>query len=98
MPEHFPTPTEHGYARLLNAPRRKRSDRADRPLIAIDPLLESRHKACVVASKRPERVSRLPSHCQLTARLLERKERRVNARENFGMSAQVVDKEWRGEH
>jgi hypothetical protein len=74
MPERFATLTETGRAPLSNATERGRSDRADRPLIAIDPLLESRHKACGIALNAPERASRLASHGQLTPRLLERKE------------------------
>src|ERR1700716_2065675 len=98
MREHFPTLTEHGCARLLNAPRRRRSDRADRPLIAIDPLIESRHKGYAFALNTPELASRHSSHVQYPPRPRERKNHRVSHRENFGMSAQRFDKEWRGQH
>src|SRR5437899_3617422 len=54
MPERFPTRTAHGCEWFLNAPRRERSDRADGPLIAIDPLLEARHKAYGFALNTPE--------------------------------------------
>jgi hypothetical protein len=74
MPERFATPMETDRAQLSNATKRGRSDRADRPLIAIDPLFESRHKACGIALNTPEHASRLASHSQFRPRLLERKE------------------------
>src|ERR1700730_9673528 len=98
MPARFATPTANGCARLLNAPRRGRSDRAGRPLIAIDPLLESRHEACGTALNTPERASRLASHRQCAPRLRERKNIASVTRKGFEMSARIVDEEWRGQH
>jgi hypothetical protein len=67
-------------------------------LIAIDPLLESRHEACGIALNTPERTSRLASHCQFAPRLRERKNIASVTGKRFEVSARVVDKEWRGQH